>query len=203
MKRNIYEMKKEDWFNNLLLGEWGESVVLTHILSRSNGRYKVLENKSNKSEYDFKLEDLDTGEIITFEVKLNIWITTPKRFDRGHNTHYIETRSNNIQSGLRVCTSDYWITYYPLENRLYIIKTDDLKANLKNGTYTTGNGNKGLSCGFLLPRQYLGYQEYTSLEFYEYDNTICPEIINDLKDFYLKEGKNIVQMWEKFIVYEY
>ena len=140
------------WTTDLFEGQIGEIVVagylmnkmgFTHIHINNDGKYDV---RCRKKKY------------WTIEVK-----TDRYEWNRGKKTNniFIETECHGKPSGIKTTEADIWITYFPDQDTLWSIYTNDLKKFLEENKSTlaflSNAGHDGKAKGFLISKEEWGH----------------------------------------------
>lgn len=142
-------------------GERGESVFVEYM--ESMGCNFINDNKDNK--YDIKMT-MPNGKEQTFEIKTDVWCIPSRQYEspvlgtintpaRDNGNMFIEFECRGKESGIVVTKADWFVTYFPHYQQMWIIKVDKLKKLIETENFPISEraGDEGSNTkGYLLPR---------------------------------------------------
>lgn len=135
--------------DDLIDGQVGEKTIVEFLLKKDKKFQFVTFN--NDKLYDFIL-DRD-GKDIKFECKTDCY----EHF-KGYNTNniFIEVRHKGNPSGVMVTEADFFVYYFPFHEKVYFIKTKELKRLLieNQGLFIRKelSGDEGRVTGYTINR---------------------------------------------------
>lgn len=137
-------MNYNEKFNEQLKqGNDGEQVIVDFLQRQFNMRFL---NSNNTHDYDIKMI-----KEYTYEVKTDRY----NKFKKETTNMFIETYCNGKPSGVSSSKADYFVYFFPDINELYLIKMDDLRKMLYDGSkaiYYSGAGDRNKVNGFLIDK---------------------------------------------------
>jgi hypothetical protein len=133
-------------------GNLGEKVI-AKWLEKYQG-YETIKF-GNTMDYDFVSQRPD-GKQISYEVKTDRW----EKYNYKTGNIFVETRCNDKQSGIWGTKSDVYVFYFPDFGEIYMIKTEDIRALIKDPSVCsrrTMSGDRGAVSGFVINRYKHGH----------------------------------------------
>lgn len=143
----------DDYKTSLKMGEKGEAIVRLFL---ENIGYIFISNCTDIS-HDYKF--IKGGKEVGFEIKTDVGHKRKNEKDEIYETGNmaIEYECRGNSSGISVTKADFWISYFPHLNQIWLIKTEKLKdvirANKDTIKKIEGGDTNSRTKMFLLNRE--------------------------------------------------